>query len=88
MPKFKPCRVTVQGTRYEIDSTGTAHEIDPLSRVTTDLWEDVERERTLSEPESAIIRAEATRQRKNRDAHRRAEAMRDLGMKRTAYGWE
>lgn len=35
-----------------------------------------------------LIRHKATRLRRNRASRERNQAMRDLGMKRTSYGWE
>lgn len=75
----KPCRVTFEGSRYQIASEGKVY---PCDRVTHQLSAPV------SITLACLIRNEASRQRRNRNARERNEAMRDLGMVKTAYGWE
>jgi len=88
--KCIPCRVTVNGTRYEISGNGTVRET----------WRAVKHEdgtedgtRLYGEPVApamaVAVRAEAMRQRRNRNARERSQAMRDIGLRRTRTGaWE
>lgn len=87
--KCKPCRVTVDGTRYEISADGT---VRPTWIETPDPMAHTDGGRVYgpqaSAEEARRVRAEASRQRRNRNARLRDQAMRDLGMVRTPYGWE
>ena len=80
-----PCRVTYQGTRYAISQDGTVRVIwiegginlptGPTPKV-----------RMYGEPVDPLIaknvRREAARQRRNRNARERHQAMKNLGLKR------
>ena len=72
-----PCRVTYQGTRYAIDGAGNvtiAAAGDEAIQFVTDS--------TLAR----AVRHEATRQRRNRNARERHQAMLDLGLVRVRGG--
>ena len=75
---YKPCRVTFETTRYAIDGAGN---VTALVSDSGD-WEWVAAER------AALVRAHASRLRQNRNSRERYQAMRDLGMVKTPYGWE
>lgn len=75
--KCKPCRVTFCDVRYHIACDGTVSVVNEYGLgPTTD--------RELDKQ----VRAEAARQRRNRNSRERNQAMRDLGLVRTPYGWE
>lgn len=82
------CRVTFEGNRYEIAVDGQVY--PTWQNIATvpggvNTW-------SLGEPlapsEAQQVRSEAQRQRRNRNARERNETMRDLGLKKTPYGWE
>lgn len=75
-----PCRVTYAGTRYQIESNGQVQEYshELLGKVGD----------VLPESRAKLVRREAARQRRNRNARERHQAMRDVGMTKTRYGWE
>lgn len=96
-----PCRVTYQGVRYQIEENGEVRRVTALNGEPTPMdyisgskmAANVRRDRpTLSEPEAKLVRREASRQRRNRNARERTQAMKDLGLVRTkggAFGgWE
>lgn len=87
-----PCRVTMKegpdaGKRYEISRDGSVRywskELGPDNLPVGSKF-------SALEPEfiAKAVRAEAARQRRNRNARERNQAMRDLGMVKTPYGWE
>jgi hypothetical protein len=97
--KCTPCHVTLDGQRYRILSDGRVAALSSPLPLPTDLglktvkevlqWE-VEN-LTWHAPHSDLarkVRREASRLRHNRNARERNQAMRDLGMKKTPYGWE
>jgi hypothetical protein len=83
MPPIKctPCRVTYQGIRYQVEKDGTVY---ILQKDDSGI--------VLLGPQDPVlsknVRQEASRQRRNRNARERNQAMRDLGLKKTSYGWE
>lgn len=82
--KCAPCRVTYEGQRYQIEANGEVRPtLDKVMPATTRLAC-----LPLPESEAKLIRREASRQRRNRNARERNQAMRDLGLKRTSCGWE
>jgi len=80
--KAKPCRLTFNGQRYQINQDGSVYLIvsDPYATV------------QAPAPESAdiakAVRAEASRLRRNRHARVRSQVMREMGLVKTPYGWE
>lgn len=71
----KPCRVTYQGTRYQINKDGSVWIIHgAIGSLYT----------SNPEPEAFahVVRTEAARQRRNRNRRERHQAMTDLGLKR------
>lgn len=96
--KCTPCRVTYAGERYRIYSDGSvsrtlAHnEISDLGLGTVRAVLDYESSKlsryTPHSEDAKIIRREAARLRRNRNARERNQAMRDLGLKHTPCGWE
>ncbi len=80
MPPIRctPCRVFVHGQRYDIKANGEVYRFPTGS------------DSCLAEPPdiARIVRREAARQRRNRNARERADAMRLLGLVKTPYGWE
>jgi len=82
-----PCRVTYQGVRYQIETNGEVRllphlfEVGNVNRSTVLRTID-----PISEPEAKLIRREASRQRRNRNARERTKAMKDLGLKRGTGG--
>ncbi len=82
--KCIPCRVTYEGQRYRIYKDGTVREIFMSQNGSTELGYGLPQ----SEISAKLIRREASRQRRNRNARERHQAMRDLGMTKTSYGWE
>lgn len=100
MPPIKciPCRVTFDGLRYRVYSDGSVS-LALSNREAIDLGcktvrDDLEYESTRMdryEPHSQVaksVRQEAQRLRRNRNARERNQARRDLGLKKTPYGWE
>jgi len=76
-----PCRVTVDGIRYQVSKDGTVRET----------WTDgAERffGPAIEADRAKVIRHDASRQRRNRNRRERDEAMRSVGMVKTPYGWE
>lgn len=99
--KCTPCRVTVKGIRYRIYENGSvcfSMPIEEIKRTNATIGDvkayeeqEVQSGMGLYAPSSDLaktVRHEASRLRRNRNARERNSAMRDLGMKRTAYGWE
>lgn len=101
MPPIKctPCRVTYQGQRYRILSDGrVAKTLTPQPKpadigvvniaellqweIDNLTWHDAH------SPLAREVRREASRLRRNRNRRERNQAMRDLGMTKTSYGWE
>lgn len=81
--KCTPCRVMYNGEPYRIFSNGV---VMPLLR-------DNESGKLLNglpvpESEAKLIRREASRLRRNRNARERDQARRDCGLTKTKYGWE
>ena len=80
-----PCRVTYRDVRYQIEKNGEVRKYQPAV-------DDVGANFPLPESEAKLVRREASRQRRNRNARERAQAMKDLGMVRAkggAFGgWE
>lgn len=96
MPPIKctPCRVMYGGKRYRVYKDGSTsialsrQQIEELGlqNVKEVLEYEANQPRLGShEPGSKAIRQEASRLRRNRNARK---GLRDLGMKKTAYGWE
>lgn len=75
------------GKRYEIFRDGTVRywskEIGPDGQPQGSKFSAQEPEFVAKE-----VRAEAARQRRNRNSRERSQALRDLGMVKTPYGWE
>jgi hypothetical protein len=97
MARFKTCRVTYQGQRYQINADGSVFAGRTIEEPVTDgramPTGEIMRTRLFDvrvsdETLVAAIRADAGRQRRNRSARERNQAMRDLGIVRTPYGWE
>lgn len=83
-----PCRVTVDGTRYFIAKDGQVY--PTWQNIATvpggvNTWSQGE---ALEAGAAQVVRREAQRQRRNRNARLRNETMRDLGLVQTPYGWE
>lgn len=84
----KSCRVTFEGTRYFIATDGSVYPTwqniatVPGGMNTWSLGE------ALSSDVAKRVRAEASRQRRNRNARERHAALRSLGLVKTPYGWE
>lgn len=75
MKTFKPCRVTVSGVRYEVNSDRVVTEIGgPGGPVHPDI--------------ARNVLSTVSRLRRNRARRDRYDAMRSLGMVKTPYGWE
>lgn len=94
MPPIKciPCRVTYEGKRYQIESDGRVRLVpkgpgDVLMTAQA-LRMALANVTALEESKAKLIRREASRLRRNRNARERNQAMRDLGLKKTPYGWE
>lgn len=95
MPPIRctPCRVKYLDTYYRISEDGEVRETwntgeyfrSPDGK-RTPVWQ------VSDEPESdndaRLIRREASRLRRNRNAREHRQAMKDLGLKQTPYGWE
>ena len=73
-----PCRVTYQGTRYAIDGAGNVAIVAVGINRDTQLIADA----TLAK----AVRHDAARQRRNRNARERHQAMLDLGLVRVRGG--
>lgn len=86
-----PCRVTYNGQRYQIESNGDVRHV-PISNGALMTAQEVRSNLDLLKPEpeslAKLVRREASRLRRNRNARERNQAMRDLGMTKTPYGWE
>lgn len=79
MKNFKPCRLTFEGRRYQIDARALVSEI---SATTGDFIQ-------FAADQTAIkVRCDASRRRRNRASRERYDGMRSLGLVRTAGGWE
>lgn len=87
-----PCRVTYAGVRYQIESNGEVRAIPstPDRSSSSFRYEEIrEGQPCLPESQAKLVRREASRQRRNRNARERHQAMRDIGMTRTRTGqWE
>lgn len=88
-----PCRVRFRGIRYRIFSDGSAIETKQHDREIGTVGElrEWEYQQPRHDPHSDLaqeVRREASRLRRNRNARERNQAMRDLGMTKTPYGWE
>lgn len=81
------CRVTLEGQRYLINTDG---KVQPVTHVTIN----DQRQRVhhygdvVPEEQAKLVRREAARQRTNRNRRERDEALRSIGLVKTAYGWE
>ena len=92
----KPCRVTFEGIRYAVAKDGTVRPTRIIEEPMTDGYAnptgDTCKTRVYDAPVDAEratrIRHEAARQRRNRYVRERNQAMRDLNMTRTPFGWE
>lgn len=76
--KCTPCLVYVESmsTRFHVHSNGSVQ---------------ICGQETVYEPEdriSKVVRREASRLRRNRNARERNQAMKDLGLTKTPFGWE
>lgn len=89
MPPIRciPCRVTYEGQRYQIESNG---DVRPLHKGFDNTGKRIFIADALKQDESfaRLVRREASRQRRNRNARDRYQAHVESGMKRTPYGWE
>lgn len=86
--KCIPCRVTHEGQRYQVESNGEVRMV-PAEFMALNAAVDVRRSQPVLEESTArLVRREASRQRRNRNARERNQAMRDLGMVKTPSGWE
>jgi len=90
MAKFKACRVTYQGQRYQINADGSVFAGRVIEEPVTDGCAQPTGEtfRTrlfdvavIDEALIKAIRSDASRQRRNRSARKRNDAMRNLGSK-------
>lgn len=100
MPPIKctPCRLEINGKRYRIYSDGSVSDSLTLAQVgelglgsVREVLDYEAANLTRLDPhsqEAKVIRHEASRRRRNRDARERNQARRDLGLKKTPYGWE
>ena len=75
--RCRPCRVTYQSTRYAIDGAGNV----TIATVGNEAIQFVA-DSTLAK----AVRHEAARQRRNRNARERHQAMLDLGLARVRRG--
>jgi hypothetical protein len=94
MPPIKctPCRVTYDGQRYQIESNGSVRLIPNgpggilmTAKAVRLALSNIE---AMDENTGRLIRREASRQRRNRNARERNQVMRDIGLIKTPYGWE
>ena len=67
--QFKPCRLTVHGQRFEIDSTG---------KVVRIFQENPREVLPVSDEVAGLVKAEAKRRRRNRAARLRTAVYREL----------
>jgi hypothetical protein len=78
----KPCRITLDGVRYEVSRDGT---VRPMG---ADLNPPYTYGEPVSEDVAARVRQDAARRRRNLNARNRYDALRSIGMVKTPYGWE
>ena len=78
----KPCRVTYQGTRYQIERNGA------VGLLPQGIYAAMSENTPVEGELAKAVRAEAARQRRNRNARERSDALRSLGLIKTPYGWE
>lgn len=79
-----PCRLSIAGTEYEISRDGTVRETWLASPGGTRMYNP-----PLAHSDDAKeIRREASRRRRNRVARQYRQAMKDMGLTHTPYGWE
>ena len=78
--KFKPCRLTVNWLRYEIDREGQVRCIDDFGNYVDSMIDGCIAGCPLMEEQAAPIRAEAARRRLNKHRRERDQVMRDMGM--------
>ena len=79
MQIFKPCRLTFDGRRYQIDARAV------VSEISANLGEFIQH----ADAALAVrVRCEAIRRRRNRANRERYSALCSLGLVRTAGGWE
>lgn len=85
-----PCRVTYEGIRYQIESNGEVRPVHVNLQTGNSLPYSEVRESTVALPDhlAKLVRREAARQRRNRANREKYQAMKDLGMVKTPYGWE
>lgn len=89
-----PCRVTVDGDRYQIEANGTVRPVGDFvfsigdSKLRRAELTEAVRARYLALPESKakLVRREASRQRRNRNRRESDAAKRDMGLVRAAGG--
>lgn len=95
--KCAPTRATINGTRYKIHSNGDISEslrLDQMEAAGVKTLGDLvnyesKSSRWFADSDYAkIIRKEVQRLRRNKLTRERNQTMRDLGLKKTAYGWE
>lgn len=84
--KCIPCRVTYDGNRFHVCSNGKVY-FCYREKLVDGSYIDLDGSE-CSETLSKAVRREASRLRRNRNARERNQAMRDLGMVKTSYGWE
>lgn len=82
--KCIPCRVTFEGRRYHVAANGAVTLVSGPG-ITEGTYHAVS-----PEPEelARLVRREASRQRRNRNARERHSVLRSLGLMKTPYGWE
>jgi len=91
-----PCRVTYNGLRYFVARDGVVRPTRIIEEPVTDgramPTGETFRTRVYDDPVDAetakAIRREASRQRRNRNRRDHDQAMRDVGLVKTPYGWE
>lgn len=93
-----PCRVTYRGYRYQINSDGSVRNISAYIEMESTARRRSPESYKFSEVTALVpeerwdvakeVRREASRQRRNRNARERNQALRSLGMTKTSYGWE
>lgn len=79
-------RLTFEGFRYQINADGSVFGQDGALR--NERCAGAFNDPVVDDKVAAMIRAEAKRQRRNREARGRYSAMRSLGLVKTPYGWE
>lgn len=82
-----PCRVKYNGEYYRIKSDGSVHYL-LVTKNKEGKIEFAESEIKELDHVAKTIRREAARLRRNRNSRERRQAMKDLGLKQTPYGWE